>query len=31
MSEMEGETPMKRPRHAGDTEVRLLIQSKVGI
>ncbi|MPC38412.1 hypothetical protein E2C01_031918 [Portunus trituberculatus] len=29
MSEMEGETPLKRPRPAGDTELRLLIQSKV--
>ncbi|KAG7173930.1 Heterogeneous nuclear ribonucleoprotein K-like 1, partial [Homarus americanus] len=28
MSEMEGETPLKRPRPAGDTELRLLIQSK---
>ncbi|KAK3894423.1 hypothetical protein Pcinc_001819 [Petrolisthes cinctipes] len=26
--EMEGETPLKRPRPAGDTELRLLIQSK---
>ncbi|XP_037776373.1 heterogeneous nuclear ribonucleoprotein K-like isoform X3 [Penaeus monodon] len=28
MSEMEGETPLKRPRPGGDTELRLLIQSK---
>ncbi|XP_068222366.1 heterogeneous nuclear ribonucleoprotein K-like isoform X2 [Palaemon carinicauda] len=28
MSEMEGETPLKRARPAGDTELRLLIQSK---
>lgn len=28
MSEMEGEAPQKRARPAGDTEIRLLIQSK---